>query len=92
MDGPDYRVRELYVAPVFSRCSVTKCHPGLYIQGGPEAQLDGNECRLYVVFWLDELFVVEDKARVPRFYTLGSEEEFNNIGGGVLETKEEQED
>jgi len=36
MNGPDYQVGQTYVAPVFSACPNTECHPGLYLCPSPK--------------------------------------------------------
>ena len=81
MLGPQYKKGKLYVAPVFSSCPVTDCHPGLYVAGGPSAE------KLLVAFWLDEAHIV-DKCRVPRFLTLESREQFMRITAKDMEPPE----
>ena len=76
MCGPQYETGQTYTAPVFSRCPITSCHPGLYIAGGPDCDLDGE--RILVAAWLDELHIV-GKCRVPRFRTLAAREDFDKV-------------
>jgi len=86
MRGPSYERGKVYAAPVFSRDAMSECHPGLYIEGGPESVPEQN--RLLVACWLDELFVVS-KCRVPRFRTLRNKEEFYQITAEDLEVEKE---
>ena len=89
--GPDYEVGKVYVAPYFSHDRPTDCHPGLYIAGGPDCELgDGSEWIL-VVFWLDELLPTPTKARVPRFRTVATVEEFESLTMADLEANQCQE-
>jgi len=83
MKGPAYEVGRTYHAPVFSRCPVTICHPGLYIAGGPDCELDGAK-RMMVAAWLDELHIA-GKCRVPRFRTLANREDFDTVTTGDME-------
>ena len=76
MGGADYETGKTYSALVFSRCPNTSCHPGLYIAGGPECDLEGE--RMLVAAWLDELHIV-GKCRVPRFRTLVTREDFDKV-------------
>jgi len=76
MGGVDYETGKTYRDLIFSRCPTTSCHPGLYIAGGPECDLEGE--RMLVAAWLDELHIVE-KCRVPRFRTLATREDFDKV-------------
>jgi hypothetical protein len=88
--GPDYELGKLYVAPVFSRCPVTSCHPGIYVAGGPEAaEIEGGGARILVAFWLDEASIVQ-KCRVPRFRTLATHDEFEALTATDLEPVAEE--
>ena len=63
----DYSEKKLYTAPVFSRCSVTDCHPGLYL---------GNKGtgEIYAALWMDEAILAGNKGiRCERFRTLGDD-------------------
>ena len=81
LNGPDYEVGRLYVAPIFSRCPVTSCHPGLYVGAGCGDEKED----MLIAFWLDELHVAGDKARVPRFRTVATVDEFNTLTAADLE-------
>jgi len=81
--GPDYEPGSLYVAPVFSRCPVTSCHPGLYVEGGPDAE------KMLVAWWLDEAIIVQ-KCRVPRFRTLATRDEFEALTTADMEPVAEE--
>lgn len=83
-----YEPETLYVAPVFSRCPVTECHPGLYIAGN-HWDFEGHE-KIMVACWMDEIHIIStesDKARVPRFYVVRDEAHFDALTGAELETK-----
>ena len=80
---PDYKLGRLYVAPVFSRCPITSCHPGLYVAGGPDTE------KMLVAFWLDEAMIVE-KCRVPRFRTLATRDEFEVLTATDMEPVAEE--
>ena len=82
MGGSDYEISKVYAAPLFSRCPMTSCHPGLYVAGGPESE------EVLVAFWLDEAVVV-DKCRVPRFRTLATREEFETLTVQDMEPEKE---
>ena len=86
-----YESGKLYVAPYFSRCTMTECHPGLYVAGtdyntGPDVVL--------VAYWLDELLVAgtmdHHKARVPRFYVCADPAAFEAVTAADLEPEKEE--
>lgn len=83
-----YEPETLYVAPVFSRCPVTECHPGLYIAGN-HWDFEGYE-KIMVACWMDEIHITStksDKARVPRFYVVRDEAHFDALTGAELDAK-----
>jgi hypothetical protein len=88
MNGEEYETGELYSAPYFSHDAVTDCHPGLYIAGGQDCEVE-RAPRILVAFWMDELLVTAKKARVPRFRTVESIEEFNNLTAQDMEVTED---
>ena len=83
-----YEPGTLYVAPFFSRCPVTECHPGLYIAG---KNWDfGDHEKIMVACWMDEIHIIStnsNKARVPRFYVVRDEAHFDTLIGAELEAK-----
>ena len=83
MNGPNYEVGKLYVAPVFSRDPCTSCHPGLYIAGGIDS-MNSDIDKIMVAFWLDEA-VLMTKCRVPRFRTVTNIEEFAKLTAKDME-------
>lgn len=86
--GEEYEADKLYIAPHFSACPVTKCHPGLYVTCGPEADpvnvYGSGTGKMLVAFWLDEAVCVE-KLRVPRFYALAKREDFDSVTAEMME-------
>ena len=59
-----YEPGTLYIAPVFSRCQVTECHPGLYVAG---KDYISDDVLVLAAGWVDELLPCgPDKARLPR--------------------------
>jgi len=63
-----YEGGRVYTAPVFSRCPMTDCHPGLYVAG---RTWDCGTDRILVAGWVDELEgPLTDKARLPLFRVL----------------------
>jgi hypothetical protein len=78
MGGPSYELSKLYRAPYFSRDPNTTCHPGLYVETGPEKWVEANDRKMFVAFWLDEMHIV-GKCRVPRFRTLATRDEFDRL-------------
>jgi len=93
MGGAGYQVGRLYEAPFFSHDRATDCHPGLYVAGGPDTELEQAEDigRILVAFWLDELLPTQTKARVPRFRTVATREEFEALTAADLEPIAERE-
>jgi len=93
MGGAGYQVGRLYEAPFFSHDRATDCHPGLYVAGGPDTELEQAEdiMRILVAFWLDELLPTQTKARVPRFRTVATREEFEALTAADLEPIAERE-
>ena len=84
-----YNPNTVYTAPFFSRCTVTVCHPGLYIAGNG---WDTGENPIWVAFWLDELVIAEkhtDKARVPLFRVVANKKDFKRIRWADMQPKEE---
>ena len=81
MGGDEYALAKLYRAPLFSRCPVTDCHPGLYLGGNP------NNEEMLVACWLDEIHIAPTKTRVPRFYTLPDRNAWEMMTGEELEAK-----
>ena len=79
-----YTAGTLYVAPVFSHCSVTECHPGLYVAG---KAWNCGENIILVAGWIDELEgPLTDKARLPRFYCVADEAAFDEITTEMMPT------
>lgn len=71
--GPAYEDGKEYIAPVFSTCPVTQCHPGLYVCQTVE---DVGDCepgeRIRVRFRREDLHSVGCKHRVRRFTVIGN--------------------
>jgi len=78
-----YEPGRLYVAPIFSRCPVTDCHPGLYVSGkgyevGPDPVLAAG--------WVDELLPCgDDKARLPRLRIVADRQAWEALTTADLE-------
>jgi len=81
-----YAEGHVYIAPHFSTCSVTSCHPGLYVAN---AKHDIGPNPIHVAYWMDEAIVAGDptdyKCRVRRFYVLRDKEAFDSLTAKTME-------
>ena len=66
--GPDYEDGREYIAPVFSTCEATGCHPGLYVCR-EDAEVGGGSM-IQVRFARKDLHSAGGKHRVRRFTVL----------------------
>lgn len=74
----EYRAGETYTAPIFSICTKTDCHPGLYIY--PLAQLPGEYAGYGVVkvlFRAEDALNAGDKYRCKSFEVVETLEDAN---------------